>query len=1721
LATDGCGNTNTCSFDITVIDDSNPSVECPVDVTVCVPAGGCTYTPSGLDPVYSAGCSGMITLSHSVSGATVVPATAGTLTTSLAIGINTVTYTVTKDAGLPTEISVSCSFNVTVKDCGAPTITCPADMLAVECGAEDLATWLASVSGSDDGSCSTVDITESLQSTINGCGNNVTYTYLFTATDNEGNSTSCTASYGTVDTTSPTITTCAPDINMDCNTSTSDAITLVNANLLNVEATDGCGSALSITSDFDGIISKTCGTTKLVTITVTDDCGNSSNCTFNITTTDAAPPTITSCPTDLILECDGDYTAAINAWVINATNGTTFSATDDCNTVTYTSDYVAGSLPAISCTAGVGGLEVTFTATDVCGNESECTATIFIEDNVAPTITACPSDLELECDGDYMAEINAWLNSATSGATITTTDDCDANLTITSNYIAGSLPALVCSNADAGLMVTFTIEDECGNESTCSAEIKIIDNTAPVINNCPEDLVLECDGDYTTEITAWLSAATAGTTLSASDGCDDNLTITSNYVAGTLPAFDCSGASGLTVAFTVEDDCNNTTVCTANIIITDTEPPTVTCPPNDNTLTCTDVLPAAAISLTELEALGASIEDDCSADADIVVNLIATNDNGLQGCAISQRVVIRTYEITDACGNSATCTHTFEFQPDLEAPTIVCPNNEVDLACDYVIPPAAFDYNSFVALPGASISDNCSLSPFDYTITSLDSGNGNSVCGSDDDKVVTRTYTITDACGNATSCAQTFTFASDTEGPVINTCVPNVNDIMCGTELPVPFASVNDFQNGGGDVEDQCSSDASISVTSNDVDNMATGCGADVRIVTRTYTFTDLCGNQSTCDQVFTFAADTEMPTVTCIPDILGLSCGEAVPEPAISITAFIALGGSIEDDCSDLSDFTISHIDVSNNGDGCGATHLMIERTYTITDACGNSSECMQMIMYSPDNNGPTVICPPPNSALTCGEDLPPVILDAAQWQNEGGYVLDDCSDINALTFTLLDEYDNGGAGCGSDVYTITREYEITDICGNATSCEQVFNFVPDVEGPTITCPADDATLGCITELPAPDVTTVTVTDNCSLVADIVVEFVSDASNGANGCEGNEEIITRTYKATDACGNTSFCTQIFTIEATVGSVTIDSCPTDVDIPNCGAGSPPIVPVVDLSDVQVSGTSCGSIDIVLASAETTFQGCQVIIVRTYRATDQCGNFDECTQTITYTNDFSPPFITGTTNLDLGCNPNPLEYSQAITAQFVFGFDNCMMTAAPEIEDVTLVNGCDVTILRTYTYTDYCGNESELLQTITYVNDTGAPSFTNADPLLELGCINSISEVDPNTAQFSIMDDCEATVEWVGDVTVSNSSCNHTIERTYRATDDCDNETEFIQTITYTLDDSTPVIAGCITEIDLGCFNDQEEVDEALTNLESAISADDGCQATLQFTDILLATDCINTVIRTWTATDQCDNEAECTQTISYTFDDTNPVFSIAEPLIELGCINDIADADIDLSQFTITDNCNVSIEWIGDVTGTDSGCSSSIIRTYRATDDCDNTTDFVQTLTYTLDSSNPSIIGCQAVVDMGCNPTQQEMNNALNFVDVTDGCEVSLMNIDNVSTTDCLTTISRTWIATDACNNEVSCDQVITFTTDTEAPIFVNPINPLVLDCINSIDDVAPDVSQFTITENCNATVEWIADYMVTDSGCATEVQRTYRATDDCGNETDFVQTVYHKLMAA
>jgi hypothetical protein len=402
-------------------------------------------------------------------------------------------------------------------------------------------------------------------------------------------------------------------------------------------------------------------------------------------------------------------------------------------------------------------------------------------------------------------------------------------------------------------------------------------------------------------------------------------------------------------------------------------------------------------------------------------------------------------------------------------------------------------------------------------------------------------------------------------------------------------------------------------------------------VINRTWTFTDYVGNTCNAYQTIT-VVDTTKPEIICPPDVV-YDCEMGDPGTATAT-----------DNCDTNVDISYSDNIISPR------CPLIIERTWTATDSCGNFSTCVQSITVQ-DTVAPVITCP-----------------------ND---ITFDCAMGDAGTATATDNCDPNPVITYNDVVTndrcpqiIERTWTATDSCGNFSTCLQTIT-IQDTTAPVISCP-NDITFDCAMG----DAGTATATDNCD--PNPVITYNDVVTN--DRCP---QIIERTWTATDSCGNFSTCLQTITIQDTTAPVI--SCPSDV-VYDCAMGDPGVATATD---------NCDPAPVVTFNDVVTSDRCPKIIERTWTATDSCGNFSTCLQTIT---------IQDTTAPVISC-PSDVVYDCAMGDPGVAtATDNCDPAPVVTYNDVVTSDRCPKIIERTWTATDSCGNFSTCLQTIT-IQDT--------------------------------------------------------------------------------------------------------------------------------------------------------------------------------------------------------------------------------------------------------------------------------------------------------------------------------------------------------------------------------------------------------------------------------
>jgi hypothetical protein len=174
------GNTNSCPFQVIVVDNQAPSISCPGNITSNVASGQCSAVVTYATPSGSDNCGVKTNYCSPASGS------------SFNVGTNTVTCT-TVDTHCNSN---SCTFKVFVVDNQGPTIGCPSNVVttanAGSCVASNVPIGTATAWDNCGGALTPVGVRSDglpLNAPYPVCTNTV---ITWTATDAAGHSNSCT-----------------------------------------------------------------------------------------------------------------------------------------------------------------------------------------------------------------------------------------------------------------------------------------------------------------------------------------------------------------------------------------------------------------------------------------------------------------------------------------------------------------------------------------------------------------------------------------------------------------------------------------------------------------------------------------------------------------------------------------------------------------------------------------------------------------------------------------------------------------------------------------------------------------------------------------------------------------------------------------------------------------------------------------------------------------------------------------------------------------------------------------------------------------------------------------------------------------------------------------------------------------------------------------------------------------------------------------------------------------------------------------------------------------------------------------------------------------------------------------------------------------------------------------------------------------------------------------
>jgi gliding motility-associated-like protein len=417
---------------------------------------------------------------------------------------------------------------------------------------------------------------------------------------------------------------------------------------------------------------------------------------------------------------------------------------------------------------------------------------------------------------------------------------------------------------------------------------------------------------------------------------------------------------------------------------------------------------------------------------------------------------------------------------------------------------------------------------------------------------------------------------------------------------------------------------------------------------------------------------------------------------------------------------------DVTTTSTTCANAYQRV-RTWNFTDGCGNTSTNFVQTITVQDTTAPVVtgILLAINANGCTTADAPAALTTVAALETAGLTISDNCTADTNLVVTSVD-----GTATGNCPITFTRTYTIKDGCNNTTTAIQTIT-INDTAAPVIIgtltsvnisgCPLTDPS-AAMTTVAALELAGVTISDNCTTDANLVVTSID--SNATGICP---IVFTRTYTIKDACNNAVTTTQTITISDTTPPDFSGILPQNITL-ECNQ-TIPSVPILTATD------NCTSV-VTVNFTEQNIQGTcpnNYSIIRTWAATDICGNSQTHTQQITIQDTTPPVFVGSFPTIEVFAKCDGIPAAPVLTAT-----DNCG-SATVTYSEVKIDGDCTnkYRLERTWTATDSCGNVTEISQTVylaCYVTPYNALS-PDGDGLNDVFIIEGLECYPNNTVQI--------------------------------------------------------------------------------------------------------------------------------------------------------------------------------------------------------------------------------------------------------------------------------------------------------------------------------------------------------------------------------------------------
>jgi len=876
-------------------------------------------------------------------------------------------------------------------------------------------------------------------------------------------------------------------------------------------ATDECAIFVKILQTggplSGSVISITCPPTpQTITYTANDSNGNISTCTFQIMVVDTEKPEFDAdilMPGNVTVECDAVPTNCIPRTGGVCTPLTNDDVNDNCTApanlvVTFTETSTRGSNPAL-CSFYTYVLTRTWKVTDCAGNMLVHTQVINVKDTKPPTALCKNATVTLDKNGKYI--LNPF--DVDNGSF----DNCAATpfltFSVTSVTVPGNPPTFTCANLGPNL-VTLTVTDPCGNSATCTAIVTVEEGIGP------------CIAEVTVE-TSCMGMNSMGNATTLLDGqFMDLITIKSlAMMTWKLTTNNISNGQGLYNINSPAPPASPTLLPIGTLFVSGTADGFDN--DGDGLTDEADEMIYYTLKVLHVDCLG--------------YDITVSNEGGI-GCG-----VLTTFQIQNKA-----CYPTPYF----------CNIEDIYCLCT-TFPIEVCEYNNAAGsvVPGSIMVNGIPTTIFDAGALGV---GPHTIMATFDAGIATQNLVI-----NGVQLGGTMQDAINDPG-----CKQKITKVVNIVETPTNLVC-NDL------VYVSMDADCKVTVSADDVLEGTYFCYDDYLVevdktlpygngpwvmamfdasdIGKTYAYHVLhdCGSFNTCWGNIKIE-DKLAPALTCPADIT-IACSEST---GVQHTGNIGI--------SDCSSYTTVVDDESADFGSCSNPRGQILRTWIVTDIWGNQSSCSQIITITAFDL--THVVWPADAIVNCEVTyLNPAGIASI---NTGEPSINGASIVGSTWCGAQVGYtDTYFYGCGG-TFTILREWGVLNNCvllgpGNPISHTQKIQVI-DLGGPQFVCPpavtVSTDPFTCCSTAALPDMI---VSEGCSDILDLEAKVTGVNPNNGNiitftvpghleDFSGNNYwnpdtlavfdytqclplgIYNVRYKASDRCGNTSYCNFELTI---------------------------------------------------------------------------------------------------------------------------------------------------------------------------------------------------------------------------------------------------------------------------------------------------------------------------------------------------------------------------------------------------------------------------------------------------------------------------------------------------------------------------------------------------------------------------------------------------------------